>query len=238
MARLDALERYLRTGPADGELAGLRQFYRVEGYRPGEFRQRILEDAADGTLLYEHKQQVPTPLFFEKHSVERLPSTTWLVHFSPDADGIARRGFLFGQPDMHRLGWTGGRSAGTVPGWNFAFLARDDEIIDKVARRCKDGFGCSAVIFRAPGVGAVHRLDGAFEVLFWGPDVDRVLPAYPDEEEGWVARDRHGRSFLEEFHLSQVAEGIAITDRYGDPADRKRLRAALVRVGRGAPGPP
>jgi hypothetical protein len=162
-----------------------------------------------------------------------LPATTWLVHFTPDADGIVRCGFRWGQPDMHGLGWTKfreGRHA--TPGWNFAVRADSDHDVQAVGLDCEENYGCTAVILQAPCVGAYHRMDDTLELIFWGPGAREVVPVWHvgPGAGGWTARDRlTGREVLRESEPAGLVERVIAAVESGTPA----ARASLLRpVGR------
>lgn len=214
--RLGVLETYLRTLPGQRllDLAPLLPAYfaatgstppgfdpaRAEAFLRGHRRpsatfslyrfQGWVADQPRGHLAWEHPKLVPAYLHFDPASVTRLPPSTWLVHFSPDVDGILRHGFRYGQPDMRHLGWTKFREdRHGQTGWNFAIEPGEHDV-QGLGLNCEENFGCSALVFQAPGVRAWHHADDTVEVIFWGPSVHEGVPMWFDERRGWYVKDR------------------------------------------------
>ena len=109
----------------------------------------------------------PTYLFMNGATL--IPRQTWLIHFSDDADDIARNGFEYGAEDFTALGLTthlSEKRRKSKPGWNFAFTADDRSV-----RIGSKKYGKSAVLFQSAGVEAFHDGDNESQVVFWGPNV-------------------------------------------------------------------
>jgi len=127
-----------------------------------------------------------------------LPRTTWLVHFTNDPDGVARKGFKFGMQDVEKLGLTTYfKNTGIDKGhggYNFAFSANSSES-DNAADRKK--YGDDAVMFQSAGVEVYHSADEEDQVIFWGPAVDpRDIIIIRRYDEGWIVEPKnmkHGR---------------------------------------------
>jgi hypothetical protein len=146
-----------------------------------EFRRWLLDNQIPGLLRYEEPESAPAYLFFE--DVKVLPARTWLVHFTRDALGVARRGFLYGWPEdeerslaLTHLQPEERRRRG--PGWNFAFRLGSHHATQSGRLRPPDqeGYGREAVLFRVSAVEAFHNGDGYQQVIFWGPSVRCVIP--------------------------------------------------------------
>lgn len=223
-------ESYDETSPFD--FLETPEFGELKDHFTGWLQKHISEDGShsDATM--------PTYLFMSGASL--VPRQTWLIHFSNDADEIARDGFKYGAEDFSAIGLTTHftdevRKSG--PGWNFAFKADD-------RRGVRGGigkYGKQAVLFQSAGVDAYHEGDNEQQVVFWGPTVkerfllqndggDWVVKHPSTDKElvrsenifdviGWV-KAYHGQ-YRKVITNAQVAKPIQPTPK----ADRERLQA-------------
>lgn len=121
-----------------------------------------------------------------------VPPTTWLVHFTDNADEVGESGFEQGQSDINRLALTThqGKAEKQYGGYNFAFFA-DSKYAVQAARSGK--YGKDAVMFQAAGISIYHHSDDENQVVVWGKDVPTsamvLLIGQGDNE--WMVRARH-----------------------------------------------
>jgi hypothetical protein len=148
------------------------------------------------------------PIYDTFSGARLLPPSTWLVHFSDEAWGIAHDGFAKGQDEweFRRLALTGSWKEPDGPGWNFAFqaLGRDALV---AAREFKYGEG--AVLFQSAGVEAFHNGDEESQVMFLGRLVRRVVLLGYDKDSGeWYVYDRRIDRSLRSGTYEQVARWV------------------------------
>jgi len=100
-----------------------------------------------------------------------LPSGSWLVHFSDNADEIKAEGFTYGIDQMDKLGLTTyfGKESKKYGGYNFAFLA-DSRDASHAAKAGK--YGKEAVLFKASGLKVYHYGDQETQIIFYGKDIN------------------------------------------------------------------
>ena len=127
-------------------------------------------------LMMENPTEVPTPDWFLR-PLKLLPPTTWLVHFSDDAENITTQGFTHGVDDMQRLGLTTHftKQSKSQGGYNFAFRADSREAKHAAAQHT---YGRHAVVFQSAAVYAFHVGDEEHQAIFWGPAVKQDQIAY------------------------------------------------------------
>lgn len=118
-------------------------------------------------LLQEDAADAPSFLFFDRPKVLR---DAWLVHFTSDAEKVARQGFRHGIDDPMRVGLTThfSKSAKTRPGYTFAF--RPEDVNRYAWSRGRPKYGKEAVVFRANAVLAYHTSDEEDQAIAWGPE--------------------------------------------------------------------
>lgn len=138
-------------------------FHRLSSARQAE----IARDVVD-TLVQYDPASAPTWAHMSLSKDRLLPRTTWLIHFSDEAESIAQNGFKYGIDQMDRLGLTTwlGKSEKGYGGYNFAFEATSRDAL----RGTK--YGRDAVLFMNSGVKAYHYGDDESQIIFIGKDVD------------------------------------------------------------------
>lgn len=103
----------------------------------------------------------------------KLVKNQWLIHFTNDAEAIAKQGFKHGVRDLTRLGNATSnalhakRSSGK---FNFAYLVSDPGYRKGVK------YGHEAVVFKANGVAAWHEGDQETQVVFEGSTARDIKP--------------------------------------------------------------
>lgn len=138
------------------------------------------------------------PSYMHMSLERRIPRTTWLIHFSDDADNIVHHGFKYGTDDMSKLGLTTfykngvGSKSGT--GWNFAFEALSRSALNASSTRGSGPkYGRNAVMFMSSGVEVYHYADEEHQVIFQGNTVNPKNMVYLENIEGdWCVMPRNG----------------------------------------------
>lgn len=118
-----------------------------------------------------------TQFNLELRNKKQLPPTTWVVHFTDDVLGVARDGFKYGADDAYSLGLTRHKtdaSRHNSPGYNFGYELCDSDNNWSGRRGVK--YGNAAVMFQTAGSLAYHKGDEERQVIFWGPNVEWVIP--------------------------------------------------------------
>lgn len=113
---------------------------------------------------------------------------TWMVHFTDDPWGIVQKGFIYGHAEYEGLGlttWMKDEHRKKWPGYNFAFIEGERDARN-AAREHKYGKHC--VVFWSSGVKTVHYGDQEYQILFWGPAVDKstIFPLIQDGNGDWA----------------------------------------------------
>lgn len=167
-------------------------------------------------------EECPLNLYFRNAKV--LPPSTWLIHFSPAADSVARRGFVYGQPtesyEYWRLPLTKHQRAPSSPGWNFAFLS-DSSAAYSVATEGENTYGVHAVMFQSPCVFAYHAADENEQAIFLGQDVQNIV--YIENADGvlgvnskWTVSTRKTQRVLVTGDFERVQQWVrANASQYG-----------------------
>lgn len=145
---------------------------------------------SEGLDQFEVANDAHAPAYLHFQVRGDAPADTWLVHFSDEAAGIARDGFLHGHPDERTLGlttWFVDSVRKAEAGWNFGFRATSGDANNAAYNR---KYGRDAVLFQAPGVRAYHWGDEEEQVIFWGPSAKRFIPLHRDSDrDGWYVAD-------------------------------------------------
>lgn len=168
-------------------------------HRVEELMDDAAKDEAAEVLMQHDPHEAPTWAHLSAWKPRLLPPSTWLVHWSRNADDVAEHGFRRGVEDIDRLGLTTylGQSAKSRPGYNFAFQLHNGANDDRK-------YGDACVVFQSAGLEAYHGGDDEDQVIFWGPSITSapVLVA-PDAEASSESYDpdkwcvygrRHGRT--------------------------------------------
>lgn len=150
--------------------------------------QDYVREYAIQDVLQNDPAQAPTWAHMDLNQNKLLKRQTWLLHFSDNADDIARDGFTVGMDQMDRLGLTtyfnnegNDKSYG---GYNFAFKANDPR-----GYLGGEKYGSHLVMFQNSGVEAWHHGDEENQVMFKGEDVDpRGIILIENDYGDWVVR--------------------------------------------------
>lgn len=157
---------------------------------------------------------------------KRISKPGWLVHFTSDPYSIRRHGFLYGHPveygyeGLALTTWKQNRKTGA--GFNFAFEAFTKGA-DIAASSAKYGKHC--VIFWSAGVEVYHYGDSEYQVLFWGPSVNKsMIFAIYNGDNGWCAESPAKDFCFDNFEsaCSWVVENYRMIQNIRDKSERKR----------------
>ena len=127
----------------------------------------------------------------------RIVKNEWCIHFTKDAESIAKYGFTGGTPDIDHLAYTNAGQEKPSKGYDFAFLI-DDRSVDY------NEYGDEAVIFRTSGIEIYHYGDNQNQVIFWGPNVKSFIPIHQDNGD-WVVYGRDDQVLVRKESPSEIA---------------------------------
>ena len=137
---------------------------------------------------YKYADAEELPAWFTMDFI-RVVKNEWCIHFTSDANNIAREGFTGGTPEVENIAYTNAGMQKHYAGYDFAFLI-DDSSVDF------NGYGDEAVIFRASGVLLLHYGDEQRQVVFWGPSVKELIPIKKDDySSDWIIEGLNGQVF-------------------------------------------
>jgi hypothetical protein len=168
-----------------------------------QFAQWLYDKIMDHDLNI-NDADLPAWSFFDN---PRLVKNQWLIHFTDDAEGIARQGFKYGVDEIDKLALTThlGEFEKKYGGYNFAYD------IDRYARYAHSNhgrgfkYGKEAVIFRASGMELWHYGDGEPQVIFYGNTAKSIIPITEGEEHQWAVKSvKSGRSLYESDEFDDV----------------------------------
>ena len=151
---------------------------------------------------------LPAWSFFDN---PRLVKNQWLIHFTDDAEGIARQGFKYGVDEIDKLALTThlGEFEKKYGGYNFAYD------IERYARYAHSNhgrgfkYGKEAVIFRASGMELWHYGDEEPQVIFYGNTAKSIIPITEGEEHQWAVKSvKSGRSLYESDEFDDIVVWI------------------------------
>lgn len=148
-------------------------------------------------LMQHDPAEAPSTAHMMLQNNKLLPRTTWLVHFSDNAEAIAYNGFKYGIDQMDKLGLTTywNDSAKSAEGYNFAFLANGRYAS---YAESKGKYGREAVIFQNSGVLVHHHGDEEEQVIFKGKDVDPRGIVYLKKRDGeWMVMSTRVKRYQE-----------------------------------------
>lgn len=152
----------------------------------------------------------PAWSYFE--SDPEIVKNQWLIHFTKDAESIAREGFKYGVDEMTKLGLTThlGEFDKKYGGYNFAYLLKD---FDRYGRgggwNQKYKYGKEAVVFRASGIKLWHHGDQEPQVIFYGNTAKDIIPISNGEEYDYGIRSKKdGRPLFENDDLKKVVDWL------------------------------
>lgn len=153
-----------------------------------------LSRAFEGYIQYNtNYEDLPTWMSCDYQGVVK---NEWCIHFTNDAESIARNGFTSGTDDVNRLGYTT-RSSKMSSGYDFAYPI-DSPNVDM------GNYGDEAVLFQTSGVKVWHYGDQEEQVIFYGPYAKNFIPIVRDESNNWCIYDKHDERVLVSGEPSQL----------------------------------
>jgi len=148
----------------------------------------------------------PAWSYFDNSPV--IVKNQWLIHFTDNAMGIAKNGFIHGVDDMTRLGLT--TRLGTFDkkygGYNFSYLLSDFNSYGK--NRFGYKYGKEAVIFNASGIKVWHYGDEEPQVIFYGNTATNIIPIIDGENASFGIFDINDRLIYENDELDKVVNWV------------------------------
>lgn len=170
--------------------------YDIDGYEPPsdlppelvKSFQKYIVDEAIPALMHNDPTEVPTWAYMDLNQNKLLERETWLIHFSNNANTVAREGFTIGVDQMDRLGLTtyfnNDGADKSYGGYNFAFKATDPR-----GYLGGEKYGRHMLMFQNSGVEAWHHGDEENQVMFKGEDVDpRGIILIENDGGDWVVK--------------------------------------------------
>ena len=169
-----------------------------------EFIERLLDALERHNLLrevlnnpYKYADAEELPAWFTMHFI-RVVKNEWCIHFTEDADSIAKNGFTGGTEEIENLAYTGAGRQKRGEGYDFAFLLGDSGVDF-------NNYGSEAVIFRTSGVLLLHYGDEQRQVVFWGPNVKSFIPVVRNYGD-WVVYGNKGQILMSTSNPSEIAD--------------------------------
>lgn len=157
----------------------------------------------NSSLLDVSPEEMPAWTYF--HNKADVIKNQWLVHFTSDADGIAKEGFKYGVDEINKLGLTTYYSEfdKKYGGYNFAYTLDDYKKYSKVGSRYK--YGEEVVVFRASGVRVWHNTDEEYQTIFYGNTAKNIIPIKVGENKRWgIYSNRNSRLIVEHDDLTKL----------------------------------
>jgi hypothetical protein len=151
-------------------------------------------------------EEYPSWVFYDNSP--KIIKNQWLIHFTDNAESIAKEGFIYGIDDLTKLGLTTYFSDyyRKYGGYNFAFLLSD---FGNYKRSDKSyPYGRDAVIFNASGIRVWHRNDEQYQVIFKGSTATNIIPITKGENEIWGVYNKSDRLLYENDDLRKVADWV------------------------------
>jgi len=126
----------------------------------------------------EYWSKLPSMYFFDSPAID-VPDGTWLMHFTPVPNEIAKGGFIKGEPNYLKLGMNWGVHSETE-GYNYGFVPEDAiekyRSLQESRRTWLFGGQGGVIFFKAPAIKAYHFGDEIDQAIFRGPDAYEIIP--------------------------------------------------------------
>lgn len=172
-----------------------------------------------------------------------LSRSTWLVHFSANAEDITMSGFEYGQIDpgmLHLTKHLSDKMRKESEGFNFGYGALDisGRKAKEAWRAYSDESIAGAVLFQSAAVQVTHYGDQELQAIFWGPNVSEFILLRTDDGDDWYIEDVNTHRTLVKGDFEKVVSWAISHKRQYEkrivnhvtPARRNPLASAL-RVG-------
>ena len=168
---------------------------------------RLQSWSARGDIEY---QEIPSWFYLEDPKVIK---NQWLIHFTKDADILAKEGFNYLIDDVTKLGLTTLISKSSYDrskkGYGFSYLIDDFEKYGKsVKNKSLWKYGKEAVLFRASGVRCWHNSDREYQTIFKGDTVRDIIPLTRDDIDFVIYNKKTGNQIFKHYDLRVVVEWL------------------------------
>jgi hypothetical protein len=138
----------------------------------------------------------------------KIIKNQWLIHFTNNANDIAKDGFKYGIDDVEKLGLTVYFSEfdKKYGGYNFSYLVSD---FPKYAKGYRGDYkyGKQAVVFKASGIRVWHNGDQEYQVIFYGNTATNIIPIITGRESKWGIYNKN-RLLFENDSLEKVVQWL------------------------------
>ena len=139
----------------------------------------------------------------------KLLKNQWLIHFTTEAEAIAKDGFKFGVDDYEKLGLTTwlGEFDKKYGGYSFAYRV-EDFVRYGYSSRGEYKYGSEAVLFRSAGIKTYHHGDGEPQVIFWGKMARDRIPIVKEYDDWIVHSSKTGHPLYKNEDLEVLVKWI------------------------------
>ena len=181
----------------------------VKDNHPKVFK-RILSDIVKNIFSLDiMDEEIPTWAYLKSPKVIKKQ---WLIHFTNDAENIAKKGFDFLVADISKLGLTTYMSKNydrAKDGYGFSYLLSDYENYGKGGRGTEWKYGKEAVLFLGSGIRAYHVTDNEYQTIFKGDTVQNIIPIISGEELRYgVYNKKTNRLIYENDNMETIVEWV------------------------------
>jgi len=180
----------------------------LESEHPDIYKQYAdyLYDRLQYAGLPDNQAEYPSWVYFDE---PKLLKNQWLIHFTDEAESIAKEGFKFGMDDYEKLGltkWLGDFDK-KYGGYNFAYTVGDFKRYGYVSNG-EYHYGSQAVVFRSSGIKTFHSGDGEPQVIFWGKMARDIVPIIKEYDNWIVYSSKTGKKIYQNEDLEVVVKWI------------------------------
>ena len=167
------------------------------------FGEYLYDKISNGTLPIDDSEY-PAWSYFSDNP--QLVKNQWLIHFTDNANEIARDGFKFGVDDMSKLGLTThlGDFDKKYGGYNFAYLLSDFQKYGYSRWNGDYKYGKDAVVFNASGIKVWHYGDEEPQVIFYGNTARNIIPIVRGEKAKYAIYGKNYKILFENDDLERV----------------------------------
>jgi hypothetical protein len=166
-----------------------------------DFAKYLYDKIMDSTLPI-NDSEYPAWAYFSDNP--ELIKNQWLIHFTDNANDIAKEGFKYGIDEMEKLGLTCHLSEfeKKYGGYNFAYTLSDFPKYAKKSRGYK--YGSEAVVFNASGIKVWHYGDEEPQVIFYGNTAKNIIPITSGENAEFAIYNKNNKILYENDDLKNV----------------------------------
>ena len=166
-----------------------------------DFAKYLYDKIMDSTLPI-NDSEYPAWAYFSDNP--ELIKNQWLIHFTDNANDIAKEGFKYGIDEMEKLGLTCHLSEfeKKYGGYNFAYTLSDFPKYAKKSSGYK--YGKEAVVFNASGIKVWHYGDEEPQVIFYGNTAKNIIPITSGENAEFAIYSKDNKILYENDDLKNV----------------------------------